>query len=151
MKQKSQRWIWRPRYILNVGLLFFEKKRNLQSPWGMEDWTLPNVGASFKKWGCCTLILPRCHAHPATSSRFQKKNIKNPKNPKVGHYVRVLNYHVVAGRRSLVASWPRPGVLNSNLLFFLLPKIIAHVDNSCWLALAHARPAQTFPKNFKHP
>jgi hypothetical protein len=29
------------------------KKRNLQSPWGMEHLTLPSVGASFKKRGSC--------------------------------------------------------------------------------------------------
>jgi hypothetical protein len=29
------------------------KKWNLQAPWGMEDSTLPSVGASFKKWRCC--------------------------------------------------------------------------------------------------
>jgi hypothetical protein len=49
---------------------------------------------------------------------------------------------------------PRPGALNppfakkissSYLAFF------AHVVNSCWLAPAHARPAQISSKNFKHP
>jgi hypothetical protein len=29
----------------------------------MEDLTLPSVGASFKKWGCCTSILPKGLAH----------------------------------------------------------------------------------------
>jgi hypothetical protein len=45
----------------------------------MEDLTLPSVGACFKKWGCCTPILPKCHAHPPIYSRFQKKKFKNPK------------------------------------------------------------------------
>jgi hypothetical protein len=26
----------------------------------MEDLTLPSVGASLKKWGWCTPILPKC-------------------------------------------------------------------------------------------
>jgi hypothetical protein len=51
----------------------FEKKWNLQSPWGMEHLTLPSVGASFKKWGCCTPILPKALAH---SPKLSKK-IKN--------------------------------------------------------------------------
>jgi hypothetical protein len=41
----------------------------------MEDSTLPSVGASFKKWGCCTHILPKALAHPPN---FQNK--KNKKN-----------------------------------------------------------------------
>jgi hypothetical protein len=31
------------------------------------------------------------------------------------------------------------------------PPFFAHVVNSCWLAPAHARPALSFPKIFKHP
>jgi hypothetical protein len=34
----------------------------------MEDFTLPSVGARFKKWACCTTILPKCQAHPQNSS-----------------------------------------------------------------------------------
>jgi hypothetical protein len=37
----------------------------------MEHLTLPSVGASFKKWGCCTPIFPKAH-----SSNFPKKNSK---------------------------------------------------------------------------
>jgi hypothetical protein len=51
----------------------FDKKRNLQSPWGMEHLTLPSVGASFKKWRCCTSIFPKVLAH---SPIFQKKKKK---------------------------------------------------------------------------
>jgi hypothetical protein len=42
---------------------FFGKQWNLQAPWGMEDFTLPSVGESFKKWECCTPILPKCQGH----------------------------------------------------------------------------------------
>jgi hypothetical protein len=36
----------------------------------MEDLTLPNIGASFKKWVCWTPNLPKALAH---SLNFQKK------------------------------------------------------------------------------
>jgi hypothetical protein len=38
----------------------------------MEHLTLPSVGASFKKWGCCTPILPKALAILQTS----KKNLE---------------------------------------------------------------------------
>jgi hypothetical protein len=38
----------------------------------MEHLTIPSVGASFKKWGCYTPILPKALAH---SPNFQKKLI----------------------------------------------------------------------------
>jgi hypothetical protein len=44
-----------------------------------------------------------------------------------------------------------PSCPKLQIIFFNLPKIFAHVVNSCWLAPAHARLAQTSPKNFKHP
>jgi hypothetical protein len=31
------------------------------------------------------------------------------------------------------------------------PPFWADVVNSCWLSTAHARPAHTSPKKFKHP
>jgi hypothetical protein len=43
----------------------------------MEHLTLPSVGTSFKKWGCCTPIPPKAPAH---FSNFQKNNFKNFKN-----------------------------------------------------------------------
>jgi hypothetical protein len=49
----------------------------------MEDFTLPNVGARFKKWECCTSILPKYQAHPQTSSQYQNKFKKKKK--KEGH------------------------------------------------------------------
>jgi hypothetical protein len=42
----------------------------------MEDFTLPSVGAMFKKWECCTPILPKCHIHPHNTNK--KKVNKNP-------------------------------------------------------------------------
>jgi hypothetical protein len=44
----------------------------------MEDFTLPSVGARFKKWKCYRSVLRKCQAHPQTP----KIKIKNPK--KVG-------------------------------------------------------------------
>jgi hypothetical protein len=45
----------------------------------MEHFILPNVGASFQKWGCCTPILLKALAH---SPNFPKKNYKKRKNKK---------------------------------------------------------------------
>jgi hypothetical protein len=47
----------------------------------MEDLTLPSVGASFKKWGCCTLILPKALAH---FPNFQNSKFKIQKIQKNG-------------------------------------------------------------------
>jgi hypothetical protein len=38
-----------PGIFENLEKIKFEKKWNLQSPWGLEHLILPNVGASFKK------------------------------------------------------------------------------------------------------
>jgi hypothetical protein len=38
----------------------------------MEDLTLPRVGASFKKWRCCTSILPKCEEGPHNSKKKKK-------------------------------------------------------------------------------
>jgi hypothetical protein len=40
----------------------------------MEDLTLPSVGASFKIWGCCTPILPKCQEVPYNSKKQKKNN-----------------------------------------------------------------------------
>jgi hypothetical protein len=39
----------------------------------MEDFTLPSVGARFKKWECCTSILPKDLAHSPNFPRKIKK------------------------------------------------------------------------------
>jgi hypothetical protein len=47
----------------------------------MEHLTLPSVGASFKKWGCCTPILPKALAHfPNFQNKKSKKIWKHAKN-----------------------------------------------------------------------
>jgi hypothetical protein len=80
MKLKSQRWIWRSRCNLNLAKIKFEKKWNLQSPWRMEDSTLPSFGASFKKWGCyrCTPTpkKPTPLLHARALNIFFKKGTK---------------------------------------------------------------------------
>jgi hypothetical protein len=52
--------------------------KNVKSPisMGNGNLTLPNLGASFKKWGCSIPILPKAMAH---SPNFKKKNSKNSK------------------------------------------------------------------------
>jgi hypothetical protein len=115
----------------------------------MEDLTLPSVGATFKKWGCCTPTLPKCHDVPHNSKRKQKKKSKK------------LKIVMRQWDRLVVARWPCTGPILfflpplSFLLpppFFLLhPPLLDILVNSTSLAPTHARPAQTSPKNFKHP
>jgi hypothetical protein len=108
----------------------------------MEDLTLPSVGASFKKWGHCTPILPKALAH---SLNFPNKKIKIKKEKKKG---------IVRTRPGFGPS-PMARCPSLNLCNFIFysscPPFFAHVVNSWWLAPAHARPTQTLPKNFKHP
>jgi hypothetical protein len=73
-----------------------EKKWNLQVPWGLEDLTLPSVGASFRKWRCCTPILLKGLAH---SPNFSKKFIL--KGPQSNRW----RATTVTGGRPLVADW----------------------------------------------
>jgi hypothetical protein len=49
----------------------------------MEDLTLPSIGASFKKWGCCKPILPKGLAHsPNFSKKIEEKKKKKKKKKK---------------------------------------------------------------------
>jgi hypothetical protein len=41
--------LWRSRLTLNLAKIKFGKKWNLQVLWGMENFTLPSVGARFKR------------------------------------------------------------------------------------------------------
>jgi hypothetical protein len=136
----------------------------------MEDSTLPSVGASFKKWGCCRCTLPK-EAQPLLHARalifFVKKMVylRLGAQPSYAHGKPVApaadqwlpgggstsNRHLLtAGRRSLpggssifATPYPLPSsLLSQNLLLFV---------NSSSLAPAHAHPAQTSLKNFKHP
>jgi hypothetical protein len=51
-----------------------------------------------------------------------------------------------------VDTWPIKFYAHSFEFFFPpAPFFFEHVVNSCWLAPAHARLAQTSPQNFKHP
>jgi hypothetical protein len=44
--------------------------------------TLPSIRASFKKWGCCTPILPKCQEVPHNSKqkKIKIKKIKKFEN-----------------------------------------------------------------------
>jgi hypothetical protein len=45
----------------------------------MEDFTLPSVRASFKRWGCCTPILPNPKPILKLPYNTKKKSEKNSK------------------------------------------------------------------------
>jgi hypothetical protein len=76
----------------------------------------------------------------------------------------VARSRVTSGCRSLVGAWSTacdcacvgppiiaPFLLPPTLSPYLPPKFFAHVVKCSSLAPSHARPAQTSPKNFKHP
>jgi hypothetical protein len=147
-KLKFQQQIWRSR-CPPILAKKFGKKWNLQGPWAMEDWTLPCVGASFKKWGCYTLIFPKYQAHFQTSPKkvkIYKKIAKKGAAHNLSNYGRC--------RRATSSCLPSPGPLFCTTATFFSnssPSFWAHVVNSFSLAQAHARPTQTPPKIFKHP
>jgi hypothetical protein len=74
MKLKFQQWIWRSLCILILAKKI--EKWNLQAPWGMEDFTLLSIGARFKKWKCCTSILPKCPSPNILITSKKKKKKK---------------------------------------------------------------------------
>jgi hypothetical protein len=43
----------------------------------LEELALPSVGASFKKWGCYSPILPKALAHFPNFQKFIFKKYKN--------------------------------------------------------------------------
>jgi hypothetical protein len=52
----------------------------------LEDFTLLNIGASFKKWECCTPILPKCQVDPHnTKEKEVKENAKIAKKRRLAH------------------------------------------------------------------
>jgi hypothetical protein len=70
----------------------------------MEEFTLPNVGASFKKWDCCTHILPKCEAHPHNTKKKWEKMSKMPK--KEGYPTDCgLQLAVPAGHQPALGLW----------------------------------------------
>jgi hypothetical protein len=106
---------------------------------------LPNVGASFKKWGCCIPILFKALAHFSKLPKINFKKIK--KIQKKSGSLAYLGVDPPAAGQHL----DRPDCpFFLNFFFSCLP-LFAQVVNSCWLAPAHAHPGQTLPKNFKHP
>jgi hypothetical protein len=60
------------------------KKLNLQAPGGMEDLTIPRIGAKFKKWRCCihTPKEAQALAHErAFKKKFSKKKLEKKATP----------------------------------------------------------------------
>jgi hypothetical protein len=71
----------------------------------MEHLTLPSVGASFKKWGCCTPILPKALAHSLNfqkiiilNKKFQKQRIVRP-CPGVDPWLATSSRSLAVGQR----------------------------------------------------
>jgi hypothetical protein len=113
----------------------------------MKDFILPSVGASFKKWGCCTPILPKCQELPHNT---QKRSIKKyQKIWKEGANPQSDRPRATAKAQLLVAG-PLFSTAASSFPSFC-PHFFPHVVNSFSLTPAHARPAQTSSKIFKHP
>jgi hypothetical protein len=102
-----------------------------------EGWKISpfqDVGASFKKWECCTPILPKCQAHLHNA---KKKGKKNPILPKKGGQPTVFQTAGL-GQRAIAHGYPKLAPPK----FFLLPP--AYVFLLMWSTLgAHARLAQT--------
>jgi hypothetical protein len=149
MKLKSQWWIWRSKCTLILAKKI-GKKWNLQASWGMEDFTLLSIGARFKKWGCCTPILPKCQAHPHKTKKKWRKIQKLPKKRELAHSLSNCRPRLATSSRPPAAcGCPK---LAPTKIFFLPPThMFLHMwSNSCWLAPTHARPAQTSPKIFKY-
>jgi hypothetical protein len=100
----------------------------------MEDFILQSVGANFKKWGCCTPIFL------AHSPNFQNRDYLFILILKKGNSLTKGQGQSATSDRLLAAA----GCSNQTLCKFFYsycPPFFAHVANSCWLALAHARLA----------
>jgi hypothetical protein len=112
------------------------KKWNLQIPWGMEDLTLLSVGASFKKWVCCTSILPKALAHFLNFQKIKKSKICN-------------SLHRFRCQPASTVGCPNLSLCNF-LKINSWPPFFLHEVSSSWLAPTHAHPAQSLPNTFKH-
>jgi hypothetical protein len=76
MKLKSQQWIWRSRCPIILAKRKFEKNKNLQAPWGMEDSTLPSVGQASKNGGVVHPFSQKAWPILQTSKKNKKFNFK---------------------------------------------------------------------------
>jgi hypothetical protein len=104
----------------------------------MEDFTLPSVGGSFKKWVHSAPILPK---PPGPFPKLPKNKILQKKIQKI------KTDCIESG----IARQPRTGAQAFSLCnLFLIPPTLLFLR--MWSTLsAHARPAYSSPKNFKHP
>jgi hypothetical protein len=122
----------------------------MNSPISMKNGTFntSKCKGKLQKMGCYTPILPKALAH---SPNFQKKNFK------ISKFQKKMDSLVLSKCQPAVARWPRVNAWTGPDCFFFLivliscPPLFAQVVNSYWLAPAHGHPAQTSPKNFKHP
>jgi hypothetical protein len=110
----------------------------------MEDWTLPSIGASFKKWRCCTHNPPRspgpCYMQGPQKERRTNFFIKN------GLAASCHGCAVQAAGDQRSRRRPRQGPLElsgSPPFFCFVAPFFSHVINSSSLARAHACLAQT--------
>jgi hypothetical protein len=68
----------------NFSKKFFWKKTKSPSSMRNGRLSLPSVGASIKKWRCCTPILPKSPAHLQTSKKIKVKKIKKLQKKRSG-------------------------------------------------------------------
>jgi hypothetical protein len=104
----------------------------------MEDFTLPSVGGSLKNWVHCAPILPK------PPSLFPKL----PKQKKLQKLKLTVQSQALARARQLAVARRLRTSAQANSS---CPPFFAHVVSSLSLVPAHARPAQSSPKNFKNP
>jgi hypothetical protein len=96
----------------------------------LEELALPSVGASFKKWGCCTPILPKAKLLGPFS-----------KLPKI-YFFKIKKFQKNWDNRIV---WTCRAVPIFFEFFSSCPPLFAQVVNSFSLAATHAHPAQTSP------
>ena len=100
----------------------------------MEDFTLPTVGARFKKKECWRPILPNARPIQKTPKFFFKETKKIGKRGLVALCVRLRTR---AGRRPMVTHQPHVGFFFSMLsspFFLILPLLLGTLVNSTSLA-----------------
>jgi hypothetical protein len=104
----------------------------------MDDFTLPSVGASFKKWKFCTPILPKGMAQ---SSNFSKKKFKKIQN---------IQKKASLTRQELAGGCPNLTFCTIKNILHALHFLRMWIILVGWLQHIPALP-RLFSKNFKHP
>jgi hypothetical protein len=97
----------------------------VKSPISMRNGRFNTSKCSFKKWGCCTPILPKALAYFPTSQKkkFNKKISKKWRQPDRARSRPVAGERPVVARRLRVNAWPYLAVPIFFEVFFFLPSI----------------------------